>query len=159
MLFPDDYNFVFDLKEGSIYFLKYWQSQIFHLISFQCFQYGFPENLFSSVKAFQNFFSSVPKFCFKINPIKIVTYLKLMLKQFSKIHPIINFWLKTLSRLFLLSPEKKNVSKHKKNVIYFIFDIVSYRCTVVPRQMLFRKNSPWQILGFNSCSSSPSLLQ
>ena len=93
-----------------------------------------------------------------INPRTFVTYRKLTLKRFHKMHPMINFWLTQLSRFFPVS-EKKKVNKHKKNVISFVIDIATYRCTVEPLQMLFRKNSPWQILGFNSFLGFPLLFQ
>ena len=95
------------------------------------------------------------KISFMINPIKFVTYLKLMLKRFPKTHPMINFWL----NFSLFFQKKKNVNKHKKNEVSFIVDIVSNSCTVEPLQMLFRKNSPWQILGFNSFSGFLLLFQ
>ena len=81
------------------------------------------------------------KFLFMISPITFVTYLKLTLIQFHKIHPMINFWLKQLSMLLLVFPEKRNVNKHKKNVISFIDDIVSYCCIVELLQVLFRKKA------------------
>ena len=51
-------------------------------------------------------------------------------------NPIINFWLKQLSRLFLVFPKKKkNVKKHEKNVILFIVDISFH--IVEPLQIRF----------------------
>ena len=43
--------------------------------------------------------------------------------------------------LLLVFPEKRNVNKHKKNVISFIDDIVSYCCIVELLQVLFRKKT------------------
>ena len=46
--------------------------------------------------------------------------------------------IKTVVKAFpCFSKKKKNVKKHKKNVILFIVDIISHCCTVEPLQMLF----------------------
>ena len=88
MLFPDAYNFVFDLKAASNLLSKIFPIPNLSQISFQYFQYGFRENLFNSVT---QKFTMKPKFYFMINPITFATYLKLTLKRFPKIYPIINF--------------------------------------------------------------------
>ena len=148
------YNFVFDLRVASDLLSKIVPIPNLCFNLFSILSIRFPR------KPFQFRHSKIckeAKISFMINPITFVTYLKLTLKRFPK---MINFWLKQLSRLLLpFSRKKKNVNKHKKNVISFIVDIVSYRCTTEPLQMLFRKNSPWQIVGFNSFSGFLLLFQ